>query len=122
MKNKPPCIRGLDKFKKGCPEKCYDPDSGLGCPAWIDLELSTKGGTEKIIIKECLDLYTMRLQFYNNCLLEGNQQAIESFRNGMVYKNDHGDIVPKPSNADVLLLNLLANYNKKSSIQVDLIK
>ncbi len=118
----PPCIRGLDKFKKGCPEKCYDPDTGLGCPAWVDLELSTKGGQGKIIVKECLDLYMSRLQFYNNCLLEGNQQAIEGFRNGMVYKDNNGNVVPKPSNADIMLLNLLSNFQKRSNVQVDLVK
>ena len=73
-------------------------------------------------MKECLDLYMLRLQFYNNCLLEGNQQAIEGFRNGMVYKDNNGNVVPKPSNADIMLLNLLSNFQKRSSVQVDLVK
>lgn len=111
--NKPPCIRGLLCFKKGCPQRCWDEKDGIGCPAWIEFDMSTKGGTDKIPIRECLDIYMSRLMFYNNCLLEGNQQATESFRNGMVYKDAEGNIVPKPNEVELALLYHIQNAQKR---------
>ena len=110
--NKMPCIRGLKQFSKGCPQRAWNGTDG--CPAWIEIDMSTKGGQEKIKIRECLDIYMSRLMFYNNVLLEGNQQGIESFRNGMIYKDEQGNAVPKPTNVDIVLLNMLTNQNNKS--------
>jgi hypothetical protein len=109
----PPCIRGLKCFKKGCPQKRWSERDPEGCPAWVELDMKTKGGTDVIEIRECLDLYMSRLMFYNNCLLEGNQQAIESFRNGMVYKDANGDIVPKPTEIEMALLFHMQNVTQK---------
>jgi len=113
--NKMPCIRGLKQFSKGCPQRKWNGEDG--CPAWIELDMETKGGQDKIEIRECLDIYTSRLQFYNNVLLEGNQQAIESLRNGMLCKDDKGNVTPKPSNADIFLLNILENMNNKVKVE-----
>ena len=111
--NNPPCIRGLQCFKKGCPQRSWDEKDGIGCPAWIELEMKTKGGTDTIKIKECMDMYMVRLMFHNNCLLEGNQQATESFRNGMVYKNESGEIVPKPNDVELALLMHIRDTQKR---------
>jgi hypothetical protein len=89
---KPPCIRGLPQFKKGCPGRGWDGESG--CPAWIEINLPTKGG-ERVDIKECVDLFHARLQLSTNQLLEGNQQAIESFRNNMTEIGVDGVAMPK---------------------------
>lgn len=116
-----PCIRGLKQFNKGCPEMTYNPNTGLGCPAWQEIDMATKGGQDKIEIRECLDLYTARLLYHNNCLLESNQQALESFRNGMLWKDEKGNIVPKPGHSDIVLYNLLehikANTKKAAYIK-----
>jgi len=81
QKLKPPCIRGLPAFKKGCPQRVWSERNPDGCPAWVETRMPTKGGTEFIEIAECLDAYRVRLQFDTNRLLEGNAQAVESFRN-----------------------------------------
>ena len=101
-KLRPPCIRGIQAFKKGCPQRAFtdrDPD---GCPAWIELSMPTKGGTDSIKISECVDLYKARLQFDSNRLLEGNVQAIESFRNNM--STDRG---PRPDPAMVRMVEFI---------------
>ena len=96
---RPPCIRGLAAFKKGCPQRSWNGTDG--CSAWIEKRMSTKGGQEFVEIKECLDHYMARLQFDTNRLLEGNQQAVESFRN-----NVSVDGAPKPDPALVRLVQI----------------
>jgi len=77
----PPCIRGLKQFaKKGCPMRPWSPADPGGCPAWVQKDIPDKSGG-KAHIAECLDLYMARMAWHTNALLEGNQQAIESFRN-----------------------------------------
>ena len=115
--NKMPCIRGLAQFKKGCPQRSWNGEDG--CPAWIELDMATKGGQDKIEIRECLDIYMSRLMFYNNALLESNQQAIQSFRNGMVYKDESGAIIPKPNVVDIALLNIITNSKNKETKYVE---
>jgi hypothetical protein len=82
----------LREFKKGCPQRCWDGESG--CPAWIEINLPTKSG-ERMDIKECVDIFQSRLQMSTNQLLEGNQQAIESFRNNMTEVGVDGVSRPK---------------------------
>jgi hypothetical protein len=92
------CIRGLKAFKKGCPEHC----GPGGCPAWIEREVPNKnGGTEKVA--ECLDLFMARMTWHTNAILQGNQKAIESFRNGMVAKSG-STTMPKPAIGSAELL------------------
>lgn len=93
---KPPCIRGLAAFKKGCPQHAWNGEDG--CPAWIERDMDKKGGSEKIKVAECLDMFMARLAWGTNALLEGNQQSIESFRNGMV-TTINGVAHPKPDPA-----------------------
>lgn len=102
---RPPCIRGLSEFRKGCPQRTWDGESG--CPAWIDRTLPKKGGTEMVRIHECLDLFTMRLRYDANALLEGNQQAIEMFRNNMTVPGS-----PKPDPALSRFVQLLEESNR----------
>lgn len=66
--------------------------------------MSFKGGTEKIMIRECLDLWIARLHWGTNQLLEGNQQAIESFRNNMTVEG-----CPRPDPAMLRMLELIQN-------------
>ena len=98
---RPPCLRNLHQFRKGCPQREWNGEDG--CTAWIDVHLPTKGGNETIHVKECLDLHMARLVFHTNCLLEGNQQAMETFRNGMVEQDSNGNIRPKSSPAELAL-------------------
>jgi hypothetical protein len=96
MSKKPPCIRGLAAFRKGCPQHSWN--GATGCPAWVETTQDSKGGAEKIRIAECIDLYRTRLAYHANVLLEGNQQGIESFRNGMLTMAG-GKAFPKPDPA-----------------------
>jgi len=106
---RPPCIRGLSAFKKGCPQRSWDGASG--CPAWIDKKLPIKGSTEFIEVKECLDLFMARLAYDGNGLLEGNQQAVESFRNGMI--NSAG---PRPDPALCKLIAMIEEQQQHKLI------
>lgn len=107
-KNLPPCTRGLKAFKKGCPMR---PWNGVdGCPLWVDIYLPTKEG-ERIRIEECVDLYQVRLQYSTNQLLEGNQQAIEKFRNNMSV-----DGSPKPDPAMIRMAEMMAIQNFQKSL------
>lgn len=106
-----PCIKNLNRFiKKGCPQRSWDGKEG--CPCWIERIVLTKGG-EKDITKQCIDLWMFKLHWDANGLLEGNQQATESFRNGMVEIDDNGKTQPKPDPATVLLLNLIKETQQR---------
>ena len=77
----PPCIRGLKRFeKKGCPQKEWDGKEG--CPAWIELVISSRGSPLKNEIKkQCLDLWLWEFSWAGMGQREGMQQATESNRN-----------------------------------------
>jgi len=74
---KPPCIRGLKEFKKGCPQRCWNGNDG--CPAWME-EIIVENGKKKNH-GACLEWW--KLFYARNALrlLEGTQQATESNRN-----------------------------------------
>lgn len=91
----PPCIRGLKEFKKGCPQRSYNADDGTGCPAWIERSKVLQPDGSCKDIKECLDMWMFRLAWTQCGLLEGNQQATESFRNGMIENAPDGSTRPK---------------------------
>jgi hypothetical protein len=111
-----PCIRNLDCFKKsGCPQKSWDGEKG--CPCWIELSVSKKGNPlEKEIRKQCLDMWLFEFQWAMMGLLEGNQQATESFRNGMVQTDDNGQTHPKPDPVIIALLSFLKSIQNKQEI------
>ena len=100
---KQPCIRGIQAFRKGCPMRPWNGEDG--CPAWIEMEMQDKSGN-RVLIKECLDLYMARLHYSTNALLEGNQQAVESFRNNMTTAKG-----PKPDPAVLRLLQVVEEIN-----------
>jgi len=77
----PPCIRGLKRFdKKGCPQKGWNGKEG--CPAWIELAVSSIGNPlKKEIKKQCLDLWLWEFQWAELGQLEGVQRATEGNRN-----------------------------------------
>ena len=108
---KRPCIRNIAAFKKGCPEKCWDGKEG--CPAWTEVSMPKKDNPmEKDIVKDCLDIFMFRMQWESLGLLEGNQQAIETFRNGMVFNTTNGTTIPKPDPALQQLVALLEDMKK----------
>ena len=113
-----PCIRNLEKFKKsGCPCKAWSEKELEGCPCWIELSVSKKGNPlEKEIRKQCLDLWLFEFQWAMMGLLEGNQQATESFRNAMVQTDDNGQTYPKPNPATIALLSFLKSIQNKQEI------
>ena len=90
---KPPCILGLKRFEKlGCPENFWD--GKTGCSGWIEKTVITKEGVHEII-KQCVIFWFFKLLWDQCGLLEGNQQATESFRNGMLQQDVNGTVVPK---------------------------
>lgn len=89
----PPCIRGLKEFKKGCCQRSWNGKDG--CPAWIERDKVPQSDGSFKDIKECLDLWMFRLAWTQCGLLEGNQQATESFRNGMIEQAADGSTRPK---------------------------
>jgi len=111
-----PCIRNLDCFKKtGCPQKLWDGKEG--CPCWIELSVSKKGNPlEKEIRKQCLDMWLFEFQWAMMGLMEGNQQATESFRNGMVQTDDNGQTHPKPDLGILALLSIFQSMQEKQRI------
>jgi len=94
MMLKKPCIRGLKEFKNGCPGMAWSEKHSTGCPAWIEREMFSRGGMKKTKFAECLDHWTAKLQYDTNVLLEGVQQAVETFRNNATI-----DGSPKPDPA-----------------------
>jgi len=118
-KNKPPCIRNLDKFKKtGCPEKQWDGEEG--CPAWIELSVADRDNPNKREIrKQCLDKWLWEFNWAMLGLLEGNQQAIETFRNGMIQTTSDGQAVPRPDPAVVSLFCFLKEVQNKQQIDFE---
>ncbi len=103
----PPCIRNLDRFKKkGCAEKIWDGKEG--CPCWIEMAVANRENPEKKEIKKnCIDLWQFDFFWAMLGLLEGNQKATESFRNGMVQTDEDGKDCPKPDPAVVALCSLV---------------
>lgn len=104
-----PCIRGLNDFKKGCPKRCWNNETGEGCPAWIELMLIDPNNplNGKKNTGNCIDLWKIDLKLRELGLIESNVIATESFRNGMVFKDKSGNIVPKSSGAELALLQMI---------------
>ena len=107
MKKRRPCILGLRQFEKtGCPQKSWDGEEG--CPAWKELILSNRENPLKKENKaQCIMEWQFEFQWSMLGLLEGNQQAIETFRNGMVSTGADGVTYPKPDPAMVTLLSTI---------------
>ena len=115
----PPCIRNLDQFKKkGCPRKAWDGQEG--CPCWIEMSVAEKGNPlKKEIKKQCLDLWLWEFQWAMLGLLEGNQQATESFRNSMVEVAGDGKAYPKSDRGTMALLSLFQGLQERQRIAVE---
>ncbi len=108
-RNGPPCIRGLKPYEKsGCPCRPWDGENG--CPAWVELLVTPAGEPlkPKDKIGKCLDHWDLELRLKSLGLLEGNQQAIESFRNNMSVTGS-----PKPDPALVRLVEVVEEYKEK---------
>ena len=106
--NHPPCIRGLDRFKKtGCPEHEWD---GLtGCPAWRRMSVPRR---DNPMVKndeaKCLDQWQFDFAWASLGLLEGNQAATESFRNNMTTADG-----PRPDPAMLAMLKVVVDQEKR---------
>jgi len=113
----PPCIRNLERFRKsGCPQKVWDGKEG--CPAWKELLVTPRNEPlkPKDKIGRCIDEWNLELQLTALGLMEGNQQATESFRNGMVEEGKDGKIYPKPDRGIVALLSLFQKLQERQEI------
>ena len=114
-----PCIRNLERFKKkGCPQKIWDGKEG--CPCWIEMPVSNRENPEKKEIKKnCIDLWQFDFQWAMLGLLEGNQQATESFRNGMVQTGEDGKDYPKPDPGVIQLYKLFDDMRNEQRIVLE---
>ena len=112
----PPCLRNIDRFRKtGCPQKGWDGQEG--CPAWIERTFPNEDPAKPpTIIKACMDLISFDYRLEMLRLLEGNQQATESFRNGMV-ENVDGKAYPKMDRATIALVNILEEERQNRLLQ-----
>jgi len=99
-----PCIKNLFAFRKaGCPEKAWDGEEG--CPCWIELVSSNKSNPlEKEVKKQCMDKWLFDFQWASVGLAEANAQGQEQLRNGLLMKDENGQMVPKP---DMVMYNIL---------------
>lgn len=109
-----PCIRGLKRFEKpGCPEKWFDRATGEGCPAWKEYTIPGEDGKPPTILKGCIDTLSEYWQFEAIKMMEGNQIATESLRNGLC-EEVNGETRPKPDAATMALFGVLSNGNLAS--------
>lgn len=108
---KRPCIRGLKEFKKGCPEKAWNGSDG--CPAWKEYTIP-QDDSKPILIKDCIDCLQEHWQFESLKLLEGNQRATESFRNGMCEQAGDGQVYPKTTKALLQLAGVIDQFRQET--------
>jgi len=121
-KLKLPCIRGLKDFqKKGCPGKHWDKATGEGCPAWKEYTQPGEPGKPPNIIKGCIDNLSEHWQFEALKMLEGNQRATESLRNG-VCEEVNGQIYPKMDRAVLNLVAMLQQEKENRLLSASLIQ
>ncbi len=104
-KKNPPCLRNIDRFRRsGCPQKTWDGTEG--CQAWVERTFPGEPGKNPTIVRLCMDIWSLDYQLEMLKLLEGNQQATESFRNGMC-EEVAGQVVPKMDRAVLRLAGIL---------------
>ncbi len=115
-KKRPPCIRNLKCFEEtGCPQCEWDGEEG--CTAWKEMTVGTAESQGKPVTKKmCVDMWQFDFSYSILGALEGNQQAIESFRNGMVQMDSQGTTQPKPDPGVLILLNMVQEQIKKNEI------
>jgi hypothetical protein len=115
-KKRPPCIRNLKCFEEtGCPERSWDGDEG--CTAWMEMTVGSRENPQTPEIKKmCIDMWMFDIGISQLGALDGNQQAIESFRNGMVQMDSQGTVHPKPDPGVLSLLNMVQEQIRKQQI------
>jgi hypothetical protein len=115
-KKNPPCIRNLECFREeGCPQQDWDGEDG--CTAWKEMTVGTRENPNVPEIKKmCIDMWQFDFAFSTLAALEGNQQAIETFRNGMVMVDQQGVTHPKPDPGVLSLLKMVHDQIKKQDI------
>ncbi len=92
-------------------------DGEEGCPAWIEQTVGSKENPmQPELRKQCLELWKFDLQWSMLGALEGNQQAVESFRNGMVQVDGQGTVHPKADPALLKLVHIVQEQIKKQEI------
>lgn len=110
-----PCVRGLKVFEQdGCPERKWD--GNRGCPMWVDAVMAKHGEPGTEYVHACQDELIFRFNYAICGLLAGNQQATESFRNGMVVEDEKGQTTPKPDRGTLIFLSLFQNAILKQKI------
>lgn len=117
---KPPCIRNLKAFKNGCPQEPFNPNTGKGCPAWIVKNMvSRKNPIETESISQCIDMWMLTLNWDTNMLLEGTQQAIESFRNNSLEQGPDGKTIPKTPHGLAELVRILREEQYRRQVVLE---
>jgi hypothetical protein len=116
-KKRPPCIRNLECFKEGCPQQSWNGEDG--CSAWIEMTVATKENPLKPEIKKmCIDLWQFDFSVSTLGALEGNQEALETFRNGMVeIDKSTGHTRPKADPGMLVLVQMIHNQIQKLQIE-----
>lgn len=100
------CVRGLKKFKNGCPQNNE-------CPLWREMIISPTGDPTKQENKgQCIDVWMIDLKVQELGRLEGIQEAIERMRNAIAQPDPNDPFndnkaSPKPDPAMLKLINIL---------------
>jgi hypothetical protein len=116
-KKRPPCIRNLKCFEEtGCPQCSWDGEEG--CTAWMEMPVAAKDNPLKPELRKmCIDMWQFDFAYSILGALEGNQQAMESFRNGMTEVDKAGQLRPKADPAIITLLQIVHDQIQKKRIQ-----
>lgn len=116
-KKNPPCVRGLEPFRKsGCPGKSWDGEEG--CPCWVSMAVSRRTNPlDKIPESKCIDLWQFDFQWAALGVMEGTQAAIETFRNNMTDIDETGRGVPKPNPAELALFKIVNLQAQRKAIE-----
>lgn len=122
---KPPCTRGLQQFKNGCPERPYNPNDGTGCPLWVEKETPTLENPQvKRTNKMCVDRWYWTFLWSILGALEGCQMATETFRNGMLVPDPDDPLNaskawPKPDKGILRLIELIEKEQQNRQIIIE---
>jgi len=108
------------RIKKQCPET----DKGKkGCHFWMipgEGALINAKSSDKFPARGmCLEHLKVHMLWDANVTLVGNQQATESFRNGMVEVDRNGKTVPKSSLLTATLLKVLTTKPEAHSQMIE---
>lgn len=110
-----PCVRGLDKFKKtGCPGKQWDGKEG--CAAWHEDLITVDVDKNPEMRSFCIDVWAYFFRWWHNNRLAGNQEAMETFRNGMLTTDSQGRTIRKPDPAMLKIISMMETVQEAAQL------